>query len=91
MIVRADGAAVFQLRYVRGATWIPCAVSTRQIDSTLNSVHASRRRTGLSAAARVEFLAKKIDADFFNFVGFLKFSVLTLEIFDALLFRRSST
>lgn len=31
---RSDGRAVFQFRYVRGATWTPCSVSTRQIDST---------------------------------------------------------
>jgi hypothetical protein len=32
--VRADGVAIFQLRYVRGATWTPCSDSKRQIDST---------------------------------------------------------
>jgi hypothetical protein len=31
---RFDGRAVLQFRYVRGATWTPCSVSTRQIDST---------------------------------------------------------
>jgi len=34
--VRAEGAAVFRLRYVHGATATPCSVSTRQIDSTRN-------------------------------------------------------
>jgi hypothetical protein len=33
--VRADGAAVFQLRYVPAATRTPCSLSTGQIDSTL--------------------------------------------------------
>lgn len=43
------------------------------------------RRRGSSS------LAKKFDAEFVNFVGFLEFSVLTFEIFDALWFRGSST
>ena len=44
----------------------------------------ARRRRGSSS------LAKRIDADFFNFVGFLEFSVLALKVFDTLLFRSSS-
>src|SRR3954465_2744978 len=89
--VRPDGAAVFQLRYVRGATCTPCSDSTRQIDSTRKPRARIWSMKPQISVARVELPREENRGRLQNLVGLLEISHFPLKILDALVLSSRGT